>query len=325
MKHLGAVLAAAGLAVLVTASSAFADPSGLTGESFVASPLTIVASCPDSSGSSFTFSASGTASGPYAGTFTESGSITMSTSPFGFVDGIPLYSVATVQAVFTIDSPSGQVTGSKELVVADPSVNGGCLDFVNRMLASDGSIVASGTFRRISPSSSGFGLSYDATIETPGGTFEDMGDAGLLIDQLQVTTSVGSVQNSNVLNEAFSSSGPVVRISGAGHVTGGGQIGSRVSFGFNADSDGGLHGVCTIVDQSAATKVKCLDVTSFSQSGVHSIVFGHAVVNGVATVYRIDAYDNAEPGRGVDTFAITTGAGYAVGGTLGQGNIQLHG
>ena len=51
---------------------------------------------------------------------------------------------------------------------------------------------------------------------------------------------------------------------------------------------------------------------------------GNALVNGNPTTYRIDVTDNAEPGTGADTFAIHAG-GYTAGGTLTQGNIQIHG
>jgi hypothetical protein len=50
----------------------------------------------------------------------------------------------------------------------------------------------------------------------------------------------------------------------------------------------------------------------------------HATINGVATTYRIDVDDNAEPGAGSDTFKFQSGNGYTVGGTLTKGNIQVH-
>jgi hypothetical protein len=46
-------------------------------------------------------------------------------------------------------------------------------------------------------------------------------------------------------------------------------------------------------------------------------------VNGATTSYRIDVNDLAESGAGSDTFSITAG-GYSAGGTLTQGNVQVH-
>jgi hypothetical protein len=47
-------------------------------------------------------------------------------------------------------------------------------------------------------------------------------------------------------------------------------------------------------------------------------------VNGTATTYRIDVDDLDESGVGKDTFTIQTGSGYTVGGTLTNGNVQVH-
>jgi hypothetical protein len=109
-------------------------------------------------------------------------------------------------------------------------------------------------------------------------------------------------------------------------VTGGGQISGDVTFGLEAKSDdAGIHAECTVVDRASNTKVKCLDATFFAQTANHVTFSGHALVNGVATKYVIDVDDVAEPGRGADDFEITTTIGYSAGGTLTQGNIQVHG
>jgi hypothetical protein len=70
--------------------------------------------------------------------------------------------------------------------------------------------------------------------------------------------------------------------------------------------------------------IKCLDVTSLIQSGTHATFFGNATVNNVAVTYRIDVDDLAEPGRGQDTFSIQMSSGYAAGGVLTGGNVQVH-
>src|SRR5207245_1318258 len=118
-----------------------------------------------------------------------------------------------------------------------------------------------------------------------------------------------------------------------GQVTGGGQIdnaqgSAKIAFGFSARSDAsGTRGECSVVDISPVTnlKIKCTDVTVLVQtSPTHVTFFGDATVNGVATTYRIDVDDLAEPGRGMDTFRIQTGTGYTASGTLVAGNIQIH-
>jgi hypothetical protein len=126
----------------------------------------------------------------------------------------------------------------------------------------------------------------------------------------------------------------------AGHVTGGGQIlnatdTDNVAFGFTAQSDSnGVKGECTLVDPSANVKVKCLDVTTLTESGNQATLFGDATVNGVATTYRIDVADLVQTTQnaGQDQFSIQTGTGYAAGGSdptqgsgrLISGNIQIH-
>lgn len=128
----------------------------------------------------------------------------------------------------------------------------------------------------------------------------------------------------------------VLPASTPGQVTGGGQIPGAlatrdIAFGFNAQStDKGLMGRCNVIDQATNTQVKCLDVTALVQTpatvqgGGGATFFGTAEVNGVATTYRIDVTDLAEPGTGKDTFRIQTASGYTAGGVLASGNIQVH-
>jgi hypothetical protein len=124
----------------------------------------------------------------------------------------------------------------------------------------------------------------------------------------------------------------ILPTSTTGQVTGGGQIlnalaTDKIAFGFNAKSSStGVKGECTVVDPSTTknTKIKCLDVTTLVQTGTHATFFGHATVDGTATTYRIDVDDLGEPGAGKDTFKIQTDSGYVAGGTLKNGNIQVH-
>ena len=124
----------------------------------------------------------------------------------------------------------------------------------------------------------------------------------------------------------------ILPTSTAGQTTGGGQVWNstatdKVAFGYNAQSTGnGLKGNCEVVDPTPANnvKIRCLDVTALVQSGTHATFFGNATVNGTQTTYRIDVDDFGEPGAGSDTFRIVTGGGLTIGGTLTNGNIQIH-
>jgi hypothetical protein len=117
-----------------------------------------------------------------------------------------------------------------------------------------------------------------------------------------------------------------------GQVTGGGHILHNlsitgVSFGFTAQNDtlgGNPKGGGMVVDHTANTKIKLLDVTTLIVAGTHATFFGNAEINGAATRYRIDVDDLAEPGRFTDTFKIQTDSGYVAGGVLTGGNIQIH-
>jgi hypothetical protein len=120
----------------------------------------------------------------------------------------------------------------------------------------------------------------------------------------------------------------ILPFSTPGQVSGGGAIadaqGNKIAFGFSAKSgDKGPNGHCNVVDNAADVMVKCLDVTAIVKSGNAVTIFGHATVNGVATTYRIDAVDNAEPGQGRDVFSIQTASGYSRSGVLGNGNVQV--
>jgi hypothetical protein len=323
------VLVALAIALVASASLAAPravraeTPASLSGEFFVATPVDIVATCSETGISTISYSASGEAFGPYRGTFTEVGTITIGhtpPTPAQGVNGFPYTRVSTLVAFFTIDSPTGQVTGSKRLVVQSDEVIGLCFDFTDRPLP--GGPTISGTFRSVCACP--FGLSYEAIITTPTGTFGDEGQSGLLISELQITAAAGgSVAESDVMNEAFSSSG-IVPLSTEGHATGGGQVEPDIAFGFEVKARDGFKGGCTVVDHVRDIKVKCLDVRAFAQSGNRVVFSGRADVNGQLTNYRIEAVDEEEPGRGVDRFRIETTSGFSAGGVLVAGNVQVH-
>ena len=122
----------------------------------------------------------------------------------------------------------------------------------------------------------------------------------------------------------------VFPVSTPGQVTGGGQtfndlVVEGLTFGFNARSDAlETSGHCNVIDHAAGIHIRCLDVTNLVQVGKHATFFGNADINGVPTEYRIDVDDVAEPGHYRDTFVIQTRSGYAGGGLVTHGNVQVH-
>jgi hypothetical protein len=98
-----------GVLGLGTVEAHAASPSSLAGETFTSQEVkgsTLTGACTGNGNEgSFNFSVSGTAAGPFPGTFTESGSFTTLRSGF----------LSDFSSTFTITSTSGTVTGSKRL------------------------------------------------------------------------------------------------------------------------------------------------------------------------------------------------------------------
>jgi hypothetical protein len=119
----------------------------------------------------------------------------------------------------------------------------------------------------------------------------------------------------------------VLPTSTAGQASGGGHfadaVWGKVVFGFSAKSeDGSFQGQCNVIDPGNRM-IKCLDVTALVISGNEATIYGNATDNGTATTYVMKARDVADPGKGADTFSITTAGGYSASGTLTAGNIQV--
>ena len=107
--------AAAGGALLVfPATTALADvaPPTLSGEQFLDPAPTISASCDVNDTSTISFSSSGVATGPYPGTYSEVGTATLGPQTFDG-NGTPTGFLFSFDAVFTIHSVTGDVTGTK--------------------------------------------------------------------------------------------------------------------------------------------------------------------------------------------------------------------
>jgi hypothetical protein len=128
-------------------------PPTLSGESFHQDTPTITAmNCRGIDPLTFGYSATGTASGPYPGTFTVSGTVT---------------AFQTASSSFTIDSPVGRVTGTFYISGPGMSCAGACLGVLN--CADHG-----GQFGCCGPPYREGGP-YEASITTPTGTFTDHG------------------------------------------------------------------------------------------------------------------------------------------------------
>jgi hypothetical protein len=134
--------------------------------------------CNPSGASSADWSVSGTAVGPYPGTFTESGSVT-------FGPQSPLATVTSFQARFTITSSAGTVTGTKTLA-ANPTE---AVAFCNQI---GGQVVVD--------------TSYQATITTPTGSADDQGTAnGTQFNLCPDATTCGIIDSGLTFFEAFNS------------------------------------------------------------------------------------------------------------------------
>lgn len=118
----------------------------------------------------------------------------------------------------------------------------------------------------------------------------------------------------------------VLPTSTAGQANGGGQIqsaaGDKISFGFYGKSAGGLQGSCDVVEHGGRM-IKCLNVTALLLGGNQATIYGTATDDGAPTTYVIHAVDNADPGKGVDTFSLQTASGFSASGTLTAGNVQV--
>lgn len=188
------VLGGAGSAVAADVTA----PPTLTGEYFVEnfsgipgedwSPPT---QCNPEGTSEFSFHASGVATGPYPGTFSEHGTVTIGPQTLGPVGLVPNPAIpgwyvpgtrgfhsgviTTLEVDFTIDSPAGQVVGTKTVSVAGPHAVGYCVEV---------SSAAGGVYPELGLPADGMArgmigtVEYSARITTDDGVF---GDSGLAL------------------------------------------------------------------------------------------------------------------------------------------------
>lgn len=329
-----ALLIAVGVAAGAHPAHAQTLPPSLLGEVLASSEsilavsgdVTVNYSCDPTVGGAFTldYTASGTATGPYPGTYFETGVVTGQVTTVDDLDVFANGVVTSWQATFTIDSPVGDVTGTKRLLTQRAF---SCFDGGFRGLPYDEENV--NTAARVS---------YEAVIQTGAGAFKDSGQALDSVGGSKCTGEPGSTADACAdlafayHAEHFDISDGVLplRLGTTGKATGGGQLRSAadplasVSFGFNVRGvERRLEGTCNVLDQQAGVHVKCLTVDSYAHVGNTATWTGTADVNGVIERYRITTQDNGEPNRGADTFFLDT-ATYDTGGPVTHGNVQIH-
>jgi hypothetical protein len=198
-------------AVLASSLAAFAPPTlaqapSLTGESLEST--TVLGSghettfddftCDKDGTTTITFHTNGVALGPYTGTFTETGTITIGPQTNTTIDSLGVGPILAFESAFTImsDFPAGTVTGTKMLAPGTPTEPSLAVGFGR--CDPDGSAPAADVFGFIA---NPFVL-YDAQIAVATGTRDDSGTASVLIESTPVLPATVTFQ------EVFNSTQP---------------------------------------------------------------------------------------------------------------------
>ena len=192
------VLAVAAVTLGVLAPASFGQAASLSGES-LESTLTIPGqettfepfTCNKSGNTTISFTARGSAFGPYSGTFIETGSFTIGPQDDTSIDSRGVGPISAFQASFTINStfPVGTVTGTKQLSPTAPTesslaVFGSC--------DPDGSSPPNDVVAAVSNPN----LVYTAQINATTGTRSDSGTAGLILRTVPAAPSLINFQQS---------------------------------------------------------------------------------------------------------------------------------
>jgi hypothetical protein len=151
------------------------------------------ATCRPAGNSRVQFTASGTATGPFPGTFIARGSYTIGPQTLTGGSDSNNLNVGPLQSFkesFAIASPSGTIFGTKKLAptpatftsTGGPVNTGACTSFSDATLSQV--THADGTLAEAQPYSA-----YTAKISTPSGNFADAGASFVIIDQQRVASS----------------------------------------------------------------------------------------------------------------------------------------
>jgi hypothetical protein len=200
------VLAVTGVLFGLMAPASFGQAVSLGGESFETTPLTGQQTtfgsftCNKNGTTVIPFQTSGSAFGPYSGTFTETGTVTIGPQTVLGIDATAVGPITNFQASFTIMSvfPTATITGTKHLAPTSPpaanlSAFGRCDPDGSTPPASSVLAIVSDPF-----------VLYDAQINAVTGTRTDSGTSSFLIQSVTSPTSPASFQ------ESFNSTSPPV-------------------------------------------------------------------------------------------------------------------
>lgn len=188
----GALAAVLGLAAIQAAGATGEsnDPGTgtrtLAGEEFLANDVAMTFRCDDpNQQSTVQFSASGPATGPYPGTFTAQGTVTIAPQT---IAGPRLGTVAgallSLNETFTINSPLGTVAGHKTLQAGQPTdqSEGTCMHVTNFVAGpvSGGSGTVVELFSQ---------PAYEATIQEPSGVYQVHGETSFSTTEIDLIGS----------------------------------------------------------------------------------------------------------------------------------------
>ena len=180
--------AAAGTASATDPSDPSAGPT-LQGENLVApfTGLTVTSNCNEQGNSTVTYDVEGLATGPFNGTFVADGTITIGPQttparpPMVGSEGTFMGPILTLTETFTILAVEGTVTGSKTLTQPLEA-----LGERERATCQDLTLFAgvTGTGRIVEVEAA---TTYEATIQTPLGTFTDTGRSTPVLTLVEIT------------------------------------------------------------------------------------------------------------------------------------------
>jgi hypothetical protein len=292
------------LLLVITATSASAQQSTLFGELLAADPpqMQITADCNPAGNSTISYSATGVATGPYSGTYTETGVATIGPQPF---PGVQPELVTSFSASFVITSGSTVITGTKQLT--DPG---------NLSTGLGVCIAAVQTF--------GVTTTYEARIQTPSGAYTDRGRA---------IVAVNSTYPANNLYELFysdlGSAEPVP--TEAAKVTGGGALSSPDSrFGFVVQrkvAGGTISGEWQYVNKVTGEIVHSIAFTDLVVAGNTATFSGYCrneSAPGTPCMFTVTVQDNGQGANApADTYGVS-GVGFSGGSGAVAGNITIH-
>jgi hypothetical protein len=234
------------------------------------------------------------------------------------------------------------------LTVGGNSISAGFLEARATAMCTDAGATASGSSDLATLSVNGQTIAItgapNQTIPLPNGRLiineqTSAGPGDITVNALHVIVNgiADVVISSAHADITCAASPPPPGCTGEDFVTGGGWItntpqGAKANFGVAGGiKQGAFWGHLTYIDHgSSGPKVKGTGVTAYRVlSATTRHIEGTAEVNGQdGYTYQVDVTDNGEPGTN-DTFAIQLsgpgGYNYSAGGTLGGGNIKLHG